>query len=640
MASVVPTVAVRGSTGISINHGPPSYELVSAFRKDESKQCKAMLFSPLGEYFAWLNGKDIQIASTSNWKLIAKIDRPKAFQIEFSPKGTYILSWEQFTVSDANPQGTPNLNIYKAATGEFVKSFIQKKNSNCDAKLPGSNPTKASIKPYTGISEASAAKLPASNPTKASIKLKKKREAKRSAKQQAESSGQDAPKKSDSNNSTTNGNVDHLKKKREAKRSAKQQAESSGQDAPKKSDSNNSTTNGNVDHVPKPSSDKVDMLWNKKGNGVLLLVSTDVDKTNASYYGKQSLHFISTKGETALVVLGKEGPIYAVEWSPNSTEFCVIYGFMPAKATLYNVKCEPVFDFGQAPRNTIHFNPHGNILLLGKLQFKIWHYSGALLYERPWNKQEELWEVLWQRFPPGTFKAPAISYKPVEGIQPSQPLPSKQAYVPPSQRGRDVQFKLRDENDEITGISDAKLPGSNPTKASIKLKKKREARDSHRTGDKPRAPQWTSDESLCARLVNNELQFYNVPDFDTIVTKVTVPNIGSFTLSPEKDPVHILCYVVGKTGHPSSKHSTTNGNVDHVPKPSSGGAGGKTSGGFNREGVDPEVLKKIKKLRSSLTQIQKLKEAKKNGKQLEVNQMNKIDKESEIAKELNALLVL
>ncbi|KAI5714136.1 hypothetical protein M8J76_011466 [Diaphorina citri] len=130
MASVVPTVAVRGSTGISINHGPPSYELVSAFRKDESKQCKAMLFSPLGEYFAWLNGKDIQIASTSNWKLIAKIDRPKAFQIEFSPKGTYILSWEQFTVSDANPQGTPNLNIYKAATGEFVKSFIQKKNSN------------------------------------------------------------------------------------------------------------------------------------------------------------------------------------------------------------------------------------------------------------------------------------------------------------------------------------------------------------------------------------------------------------------------------------------------------------------------------------------------------------------------------
>jgi hypothetical protein len=55
------------------------------------------------------------------------------------------------------------------------------------------------------------------------------------------------------------------------------------------------------------------------------------------------------------------------------------------------------------------------------LRFKIWHYSGTLLYERPWNKQEELWEVLWQFFPAGDFHEPMINYKPVEGIQPSQP---------------------------------------------------------------------------------------------------------------------------------------------------------------------------------------------------------------------------
>lgn len=55
------------------------------------------IFFFIGEYFAWLNGKDISIASTASWKVIAKIERPKAFQIEFSPKGTYILSWEQFT---------------------------------------------------------------------------------------------------------------------------------------------------------------------------------------------------------------------------------------------------------------------------------------------------------------------------------------------------------------------------------------------------------------------------------------------------------------------------------------------------------------------------------------------------------------
>lgn len=33
---------------------------------------------------------------------------------------------------------------------------------------------------------------------------------------------------------------------------------------------------------------------------------------------------------------------------------------MPAKATLYNAKCEPIYDFGTGSRNTVHFNRHGN----------------------------------------------------------------------------------------------------------------------------------------------------------------------------------------------------------------------------------------------------------------------------------------
>ena len=37
---------------------------------------------------------------------------------------------------------------------------------------------------------------------------------------------------------------------------------------------------------------------------------------------------------------------------------------MPAKVTLYNLKCEPVFDFGTGPRNAVYYNPHGNDILL------------------------------------------------------------------------------------------------------------------------------------------------------------------------------------------------------------------------------------------------------------------------------------
>lgn len=51
----------------------------------------------------------------------------------------------------------------------------------------------------------------------------------------------------------------------------------------------------------------------------------------------------------------KNGPIYDVAWSPSSTEFCVVYGFMPAKATIFNLKCDPVYDFGTGPRNAAYY---------------------------------------------------------------------------------------------------------------------------------------------------------------------------------------------------------------------------------------------------------------------------------------------
>lgn len=38
---------------------------------------------------------------------------------------------------------------------------------------------------------------------------------------------------------------------------------------------------------------------------------------------------------------------------------------MPAKVTIFNLKCEPCFELGTGPKNSIYYNPHGNILLVG-----------------------------------------------------------------------------------------------------------------------------------------------------------------------------------------------------------------------------------------------------------------------------------
>lgn len=174
-----------------------------------------------------------------------------------------------------------------------------------------------------------------------------------------------------------------------------------------------------------------------------------------------------------------------MEWSPKSNEFCVVYGYIPAKATLFNLKCDVAFDFGTGVRNAIHFNSFGNLVLFGgfgnlrgnievwdlkqKKQvstslapdttllewsptgdvyftatcaprlrmsngFKIWHYSGALLSETMWPDKQDLLELIWQNFPDGTFAEPVISYEKIEGITSSQPQASTAKYVPPGIR--------------------------------------------------------------------------------------------------------------------------------------------------------------------------------------------------------------
>ena len=41
------------------------------------------------------------------------------------------------------------------------------------------------------------------------------------------------------------------------------------------------------------------------GSAVLVVTTTEVDKTGASYYGEQGLHYLSAKGEGNSVILGK-----------------------------------------------------------------------------------------------------------------------------------------------------------------------------------------------------------------------------------------------------------------------------------------------------------------------------------------------
>lgn len=83
--------------------------------------------------------------------------------------------------------------------------------------------------------------------------------------------------------------------------------------------------------------------------------------------------------------IDKEGPIHDVEWSPNSREFGVVYGYMPAKTTVFNSRAQMVKSLELGPRNTILFSPHGRLMLVagfGNLQGQMDIYDVDMNYKK------------------------------------------------------------------------------------------------------------------------------------------------------------------------------------------------------------------------------------------------------------------
>ena len=206
-----------------------------------------------------------------------------------------------------------------------------------------------------------------------------------------------------------------------------------------------------------------------------------MDQSGKSYYGTQTLHYLDITGQTFVVSLRKEGPIHNTAWVPNdSSLFCVIYGSVPPKTSLFNNKSDVVFEFGEEMRNFISFNRFGNLLALAGIgnlraglqiwdlkqktmisQFKapettniewcpdgkriltattaprlrvgnglrIFNYNGICEFECIYDTSTELNEIVWR--PNNQFSEPQIEIpKGVVAKKDTEP----QKYVPPHLR--------------------------------------------------------------------------------------------------------------------------------------------------------------------------------------------------------------
>ncbi|KAL3847136.1 hypothetical protein ACJMK2_018066 [Sinanodonta woodiana] len=439
---------LRGTDGLWMTNGPPALGTQPDFKRDTSNRCKVLAYSKDGSLFAWCNGEFVNIVNTQTFKIIHQLNLPRTACMEFSPLGSLLMTWEPYQVNAEAKQGIPNLGFWDVKTGQCVKILIQKKQTawapqwTSDEHLCSRNVNNELhffedhnfdvIKEKLHLQKISAFSLsPAGDPYMVA------------------------------------GYVPGSKGQPSFVRLFKYP--------------NHTTPIANKSFFK---CDKVEMAWNKAGTGVLVLTSTET--SNESYYGDQGLYFMAANGESLKVTLGKNGPVYHLEWSPKSTEFCVVYGSgfgnLRGNMEFWDVKQKQLIVQTNAPDSTsFEWCPDGQHILTATTAprlrvgngYRIWHYTGALLEQVNLEANKELWEVKWQNQPEGAIKDFQIKYKPVEGVPTlPQPEPKVAAYRPPGAGGQPASVKLHDY--EAPSIVNETAKEAN--KPLTKNQKKREAR--------------------------------------------------------------------------------------------------------------------------------------------------------------------
>ncbi|RIA90600.1 eukaryotic translation initiation factor eIF2A-domain-containing protein [Glomus cerebriforme] len=604
MTDAPPTqFAYRSASSLGLVFGHPTYEPVANFQ-DPGSNVKTFQYSKDGKYLGWAFPESVKIIDAETVQLVSEIPKKQIVEIGFSPKGTYISTWER-PVKLPDGSVHKNLIIWEVKTGEELISFTQKSQNNWNvqwtedemffgrmvtgevhfydskrldkgiySKLRLENIGDFSLSP--GKSPSIAVFIPEKNAAPAIVRIY---------------------------------SIPHFNAPLAQKTFFK--------------------------------ADKIQMKWNDLGTNLLVLAQTDVDKTNKSYYGETNLYFLSVAGNyDCRVFLDKEGPIHDVTWGPNSKEFVVIYGYMPAKVTLFDHRANPVHEFGTNFRNTVKFNPQGRLIFIagfGNLNgtmdiwdrktlkkitaieapnssesswspdgryimtailsprlrvdngYKIWHYTGSLVHSQ---NIQELLQVQWR---PASveFYPMRQSLSPVPVIAESPTSPTKTApikagaYLPPHARARGAPtvdiFKREEVTDRKVQENGAKPVGASETTSKIaaRNKKKRESKKKK--------------EEAAANQPSKEVD--NSEDKDT-------PIVSPSSTSSVKN-------VIINNGMVNS----TNNSVDAIKSDPTADTTQQSASHLS------ETEKKIRNLTKKLRQIAELKERQKNGDKLEITQV-------------------
>jgi translation initiation factor 2A len=326
--------AYRTQKTIGLFDADPVYQSLPGFTKPEGN-LRCCDYSPCGRFFGWASTEDVTVVDASTGGEVMRLPILNVYEIGFSPRGSFIITWQRPS-KDENGDATKNLKVWRTAEDgvagaekQPIGSFVQKQQGNWNLQYTADEKYCARLVTNEVQFHESHDLITVWNKLRV----------------EGAASYALAP-----------GLQNHAV--------AVFVPERKGQPAAVKV-FNVPTFNSPISQKTFFKGDKVQLKWNKQGSSLLVLAQTDVDRSGKSYYGETTLYLLSTSGAfDARVTLDKEGPIHDVSWSPNSREFGVVYGYMPAKATIFNHRAIAQHTFPLGPRNTINFSPNSRFVLV------------------------------------------------------------------------------------------------------------------------------------------------------------------------------------------------------------------------------------------------------------------------------------
>uniref|UniRef100_A0A672H8W6 Eukaryotic translation initiation factor 2A n=1 Tax=Salarias fasciatus TaxID=181472 RepID=A0A672H8W6_SALFA len=474
MAPPIPLLAVRASDGTSLLCGPPQCEQYAAFQRDPQVS-RCVTFNRDGTLFAWCNGQKVSVVKSVDGSVLLALDLPKTALLDFSPLSNILVTWQPYTKGPNCPQGDANLQLWDISSGQLIKSLFQKKvESWCPTWSEDEKICVRSVNnelhfyednDFTQIANklhmqkvSSFTLSPGVQPSKVSIYVP---------------GSKGAP-------------------------SFVRLYQYPALGGPTAALANKSFFKA----------DKVWMQWNQKASAVLVTASTEVDKSGASYYGEQTLHYLAVNGETALVQLRKT--VRSTTWRgpPSSTSsvippqghILVLAGFgnLHGQMEVWDMKKFKQVSKPQAADSTyFSWCPDGEHVVTATCSprlrvgngFKIWHYTGSVLHTWSAAPGTELWEVAWQPFPAGVFPERPVTYQAPPTQLGSTQAPPTQAYRPPALRHLPASASTKLHEDEAP--KDLR-PGASAektmSKTALKNQRKREAKKAAKQETKPEPP--------------------------------------------------------------------------------------------------------------------------------------------------------